>query len=185
MSHQHDFCVQGGCVCGNLRFVLTDEPLFVQCCHCPRCRKLSGSVYGAHAIIESSKIQLLKGRPQPVRIPSNDHAGEKICCCPVCKTLLWVHLLEFGDAVSYVNLGTLDEPQAFPPAFHLHIKAKLPWVDLPQEIAHSAGDYDRQVVWPAESLKRLEALGSTFPDKWLKKILGPKPPKGTGPDLAD
>ena len=38
--------VVGGCACGSIRYQLLDKPMFVHCCHCDDCQRLTGSAFG-------------------------------------------------------------------------------------------------------------------------------------------
>ena len=35
----------GGCICGQVRYKITEKPLFTQACHCKDCKVLTGSSY--------------------------------------------------------------------------------------------------------------------------------------------
>ena len=43
---------EGGCSCGKVRYRLTAEPMFVHCCHCRQCQRITGSAFVINAIIE-------------------------------------------------------------------------------------------------------------------------------------
>ena len=58
--------VTGGCACGSIRYQLLDKPMFVHCCHCDNCRRLTGSAFVLNAIIETQTINLLLGKPVAV-----------------------------------------------------------------------------------------------------------------------
>lgn len=41
----------GGCACGSIRYQLLARPMFVNCCHCDDCQRLTGSAFVLNAII--------------------------------------------------------------------------------------------------------------------------------------
>jgi hypothetical protein len=49
--------VTGGCSCGSIRYELLDKPMFVHCCHCDDCQRLTGSAFVLNAIIETQAIK--------------------------------------------------------------------------------------------------------------------------------
>lgn len=51
--------LQGGGACGNVRYRLSSEPIYVHCCHCRSCQRESGSALALNAMIESDKVELL------------------------------------------------------------------------------------------------------------------------------
>src|SRR5262249_60703186 len=61
--------VNGGCPCGSIRYQLLDKPMFVHCCHCDDCQRLTGSAFVLNAIIETEAIKLLRGKPVAVPVP--------------------------------------------------------------------------------------------------------------------
>jgi hypothetical protein len=55
-------------------------------------------------------------------------------------------------------VGTLDEPDYFPPDVHIYTESKQPWVVLPAGARTFNQYYNSREVWSAESLARREAL---------------------------
>lgn len=75
---------EGGCTCGNLRYQVQKNPLFVHCCHCTWCQRETGSAFALNAMIESSHVALLSGEPELIDTPSESGRGQKIARCPEC-----------------------------------------------------------------------------------------------------
>lgn len=69
---------EGGCACGEIHYELTSDPMFVNCCHCRWCQRESGSAFALNAIIETSRVDILKGKPEAVKTPTESGMGQKI-----------------------------------------------------------------------------------------------------------
>ena len=150
----------GGCDCRAIRYRLTSAPLFVHCCHCRWCQRETGASFALNAMIEADRVQLLAGEPRIVVTPSQSGKGQKIARCPQCFVAVWSNYSGAGDAIRFVRVGTLDEPDRLPPNIHIFTASKQPWVTLPPSTPAVSEYYDRQQFWPAESLARLETLRS-------------------------
>jgi hypothetical protein len=148
----------GGCTCRFVRYRMTSAPLFVHCCHCRWCQRETGSAFALNAMIEADRVQMLAGRVELVATPSNSGKGQKIARCPVCRVAVWSHYAGAGDAVCFVRVGTLDEPDRLPPDIHIFTATKQPWVVLPSGVPAVAEYYATSEYWPAESLARRAAL---------------------------
>jgi hypothetical protein len=149
--------LEGQCACGMVRYRLNSRPMFVHCCHCHDCQRQTGSVFGLNALIETDRIALLSGEPEPVCVPTDSGRPHDIYRCPMCQTALWS---DYGrrPALRFVRVGTLDEPSALPPDVHIFIRSKLPWVELPCDVPAFEIYYDMKTLWPAESLARRRAI---------------------------
>ena len=110
----------------------TARPLFVHCCHCRWCQRETGSAFVLNALIETDRVELLAGEPELVLTPSNSGKGQRIARCPVCRIALWSHYAGGGDLFRFVRVGTLDDPDRFPPDIHIFTSTKQPWVILPE-----------------------------------------------------
>jgi hypothetical protein len=150
--------LEGHCTCGAVRYRLTSAPLFVHCCHCRWCQRETGASFALNALIEADRVLLLTGEPEIVNTPSNSGKGQKIARCPTCRIALWSNYAGAGDAVRFVRVGTLDEPDRLPPDIHIFTSSKQPWVALPPGMPAVAEYYDREKYWPKESLQRRRVL---------------------------
>ena len=148
---------EGGCACGAVRYRLDAAPMFVNCCHCQECQRLTGSAFVINALIETDRIVPLAGTPVPVPVPTASGRPHDVYRCAACQTALWS---DYGrrPALRFVRVGTLDEPAALPPAAHIFTRSKLPWVTLPAGVPAFAVFYDMQALWPPESLARRRAI---------------------------
>jgi hypothetical protein len=146
----------GGCFCGAVRYRLKSAPMFVNCCHCRDCQRQTGSAFVINGVIEADHIELIKGMPEAVLMPTESGRPHDIYRCPQCRTALWS---DYGRRpMRFVRMSTLDEAAAFKPDAHIFTRSKLPWVNLAGDIPAFDIFYDMKTLWPAESLKRREAL---------------------------
>ncbi|MBI3735275.1 GFA family protein [Candidatus Sumerlaeota bacterium] len=155
--------MEGGCTCRAVRYRLKSAPLFVNCCHCRWCQRETGAAFALNAMIEADRVELLGGEPEIVKTPTLSGKGQKIARCPACRVALWSNYPGAGDAVRFVRVGTLDDPDACPPGIHIFTMSKQPWVILPPEAPAVLEYYDREKYWPAASLARWRALRAKHP----------------------
>jgi hypothetical protein len=147
---------EGGCACGAVRYRLTSDPLFTHCCHCLNCQRQTGSAFVINLLIEADRVELLSGAPQAVDVPRDDGSKQRISRCPTCQVAVYS---DYGrPEVLFVRAGTLDQPSSVTPDVHIFTKSKLSWVTLPESVPAFEVYYDRKVLWPAESLERIEAI---------------------------
>jgi hypothetical protein len=132
--------------------------MFVHCCHCRWCQRETGAAFALNALIEADRVVVLKGAPEAVATPSASGRGQRIARCPECRVALWSNYAGAGDAVRFVRVGTLDEPDRLPPDIHIYTASKQPWVVIPPGVPAVPEYYDRRDYWPEESLARREAL---------------------------
>src|SRR5436190_3672671 len=148
--------LEGGCACGAVRYRLTSEPLFVHCCHCLNCQRQTGSAFVINILIETDRVELLAGEPQPVSVPRHDDKEQVIWRCSSCQTALYSQYAT--PMLRFVRAGTLDAPSAVAPDVHIFTRSKLSWVTLPDTTPAFDLFYDMDELWPAASLERREAL---------------------------
>ena len=153
-----DYPVEGGCTCRRVRYRMVSSPLFVHCCHCRWCQRETGASFALNALIEADRVEILTGQPQVVDTPSNSGRGQKITRCPKCRIALWSNYAGAGDALRFVRVGTLDDPDRLPPDIHIFTSTKQPWLVLPRGTPAVAEYYERDRYWPAASLERRRAL---------------------------
>jgi hypothetical protein len=147
---------EGGCGCRKVRFRMNSGPMIVHACHCRWCQRESGTAFALNALIETDRVELLSGEPEIIDTPSNSGKGQKIARCPDCKIAVWSKY-GGGDAISFVRVGSLDNPDVMPPDIHIFTSSKQPWVVLPDGALAVEEYYRSSEVWSPDSLARRKA----------------------------
>jgi hypothetical protein len=149
---------EGGCTCGSVRYRLASEPMVVHCCHCRWCQRETGASFALNALIEAERVHVLKGEVQVITTPTNSGKGQNVSRCPSCHVALWSAYAGLGDALRFIRVGTLDEPDRFPPDIHIYTSSKQPWVVLPPGATAVPEYYKAAEHWPPASLERRAVL---------------------------
>jgi hypothetical protein len=151
--------LEGGCACGSARYRLRTSPLFVHCCHCKDCQRQTGSAFVLNALIETDRVDRLGGETALFRMPTDSGSPHDVARCTACGTAVWSH---YGGLtkLSFIRVGTLDEPAALPPDVHIYTRSRLPWVSLPPGVPAFEAYYDSKTLWPPDKLARRRILFS-------------------------
>ena len=131
MNNDKNQAIEGGSPVVRCATIMTSTPLFAHCCHCRWCQRETGTAFALNAMIEAERVVLIKGEVEVISTPSNSGKGQKISRCPVCRVALWSNYTGAGDAVRFVRVRTLNEPDRFPPDMHIFTSSKQSWVVLP------------------------------------------------------
>ncbi|MCB1582196.1 MAG: GFA family protein [Marinicella sp.] len=151
----------GGCNCGRIRYRLTQQPLIVHCCHCSWCQRETGAAFAVNALVETSSVINEGDQVVLIDTPSESGKGQKIARCPECQVAVWSHYAGFGENVSFIRVGTLDQPTQTPPDVHIFTESKQPWFQLPADTPSFGKYYSTRQVWSEESMLRLKKLRPT------------------------
>ncbi len=159
---EHNGPFEGGCACGHVRYEMASKPMIVHGCHCRWCQRESGASFAVNALIEADRVKVSKGDVVETHVPSNSGVGQRFSRCPNCQVTLWTNYLAMrgglGEVVRFVRVGTLDNPDLFPPDVHIFTSTKQPWVILPPEVPAFDEYFIIKDIWSAASLVRRAAL---------------------------
>jgi len=112
----------GGCICGAIRFSITGEPDQVVVCHCPDCRRAAGAQSVAWMFLSLENYEITHG--VPAEHVSSPGVVRKFCS--KCGTTLSWEGEKHPGRID-VTIGSLDEPERFPPTRAVYRKHKLSW----------------------------------------------------------
>jgi hypothetical protein len=76
---------EGGCQCGEIRYRLTGEPVWLAVCHCNDCKMQSGGVFGMSLRMREADVKLISGEPKCWTRASENGGRAKNCYfCGTC-----------------------------------------------------------------------------------------------------
>ena len=112
--------LEGGCLCGALRYRIEADRLATSICHCATCRRAAGAQSVAWTTVPANGFAWTAGAPAAyVSSP-----GVVRTHCPVCGTSL-----TYQSAVDSIDVtvASLDAPEALPPAREIWLAHRLAW----------------------------------------------------------
>jgi len=122
--------LQGGCLCGAVRYELTAPFLFAGYCHCTHCQRRTGTGSSANGRVPQHGFRLLQGKEhlRAFKPPS----GVPKLFCDTCGSALFSGD-PFADTQVAVRLGTLDGDPGIRPQFRQFIDSAAPWEPVPDD----------------------------------------------------
>ena len=68
---------EGGCHCGSVRYVCSEEPITVVNCHCGDCQKIAGSAFITGVLVPEGSVEI-NGEMKSYRVEAD--SGNHITC---------------------------------------------------------------------------------------------------------
>jgi hypothetical protein len=119
---------EGGCQCGEIRYRLTGEPVWLAVCHCNDCKMQSGGAFGMSLRMHEVDVKLISGEPKCWTRPSDSGRLKKCYFCGTCGIRLWHE--PAGSGFLHIKPGTLDDPSQLAPRSGGWTKRKAPWLTI-------------------------------------------------------
>ena len=130
----------GACLCGRVRFEVTEPFERVAACHCETCKKLSGGGGTVNGRVRTEAVRLLAGE-ELVKTFQPDEGSAKTFCSE-CGSNLFGAGWPKSEFTS-VRLSGLEDPYQGSIESHIFVRSLAPWE-----------------VLPADGVERFEARGS-------------------------
>jgi hypothetical protein len=123
--------LQGGCVCGKVRFTANRPPLRTFACHCTFCQKLTGSSFYASSVYELDAVDFNEGELKQFAHTS-DESGKKVYVhfCASCGTTVGL-TFERWPAMRSISRGCYDDANAVEITSHIWTRSAQAGVVLP------------------------------------------------------
>jgi hypothetical protein len=106
--------LEGGCICGQLRYHVSDLPLVVLACHCNNCKHRSGAAFLLSMLTLQKDFEKRSGETITCDLLGGSGAMHRQHVCPSCLTRTHTELLAHPEVIN-VRPGTLDTPAAVAP----------------------------------------------------------------------
>ena len=116
--------IKGSCYCGTVKYEITGQVLIFANCHCPDCRKFSGSAFSSILAVDANGFAVTDGENNLFPYPSSP--GKHRYFCKTCGCHVFARA-EQRPGMVLVRAGTLDDDPQMQPQCHIWVKAKAPW----------------------------------------------------------
>lgn len=134
--------IEGGCLCGSVRYTSDAEPQAIINCYCRTCRKSSGSTHSFNVIMPEGSVTVT-GDTVGVYEDHSGASGQAFnrYFCTRCGS----PFLARGPAypgLEALKADTLDDAEWAEPQFHIWCAEKLGWLALPEDAPQVPGNPD-------------------------------------------
>jgi hypothetical protein len=119
--------IEGGCLCGGIRYRVTGKLGPAGYCHCKQCQRASGSAFAANAPVRTKYFELLSGSDLVADYESSP--GKYRCFCRRCGSPVWSRRTSEPDILR-LRLGSLDGDPGRRPLGHVWVDFKAPWYEI-------------------------------------------------------
>lgn len=113
----------GGCQCGAVRYRFTGKPRGAHICHCRMCQKAFGAFYAPLVGGPMDTFEVTRGE---IALFRSSDLVERGFCRDCGTPLSFNHV---GGHWMSVSIGSLDQPEAFPPKDQHGANSRLIWVN--------------------------------------------------------
>ena len=118
------------CLCGGIQIEITGKIGPVVLCHCSRCRKASGSAFGANADVRAAYWNL-SGEEWVREFESSP--GVFRAFCSRCGSPIYSRREGEPDA-HRIRLGLLDDEPGRRPLAHFFVASKASWFEITDDL---------------------------------------------------
>jgi len=119
--------VEGGCLCGAIRFEIALPTSFCVHCHCSMCQRAHGAGFVTWIGVPRERFKLLTGESALVDYRSSDHGSRGFC--NRCGSTLFCETTRHPEQIDIV-LANLDGPVDRAPEAHIYFDTHVDWVQL-------------------------------------------------------
>jgi hypothetical protein len=138
----------GGCLCGALRYEISERPLMAYTCHYTDCQQLTSGAFSLAITVPDSGFRLTKGEPRLLQKIADSGRTVTRWVCAECGCWLTSSPQPGttpGQIIRRARGGTLDDTSWLEPTAHFWTLSKQPWVVLPEgsEIFATQPDLDQ------------------------------------------
>ncbi len=128
--------VNGGCLCGSVRYTSEEEPVMTAICHCKHCQKQTGSAFSIVVGVPQTSLSL--SGSTLVEFEDVGDSGQPVhrFFCNKCGSPIYTHVDVMGD-IAFVKAGTLDDASWLVPQMHIWCCHAQPWVPIDESLPNA------------------------------------------------
>jgi hypothetical protein len=126
-----DPSLTGGCLCGGVRFEISEPALEASYCHCTRCQGRTGSGSSAQARVDGTSFQLVRGEAL-VKAWRHPDGGFAKYFCPECGAHLYSRNPDEPSQMA-VRMSAFDGDPGVRPSYRTFVAYAAEWEPVPDD----------------------------------------------------
>lgn len=126
--------IQGGCLCGAVRYKCAAEPVMTAICQCDRCQRQSGSAFSVNVGIPKGSLEYTGDLPATYQDKGSSGLPVHRRFCAKCGSPI-VSEVAATPKLDWLKSGTLDDKSWLQPQVSIWCSSGQSWVVLPEAMA--------------------------------------------------
>jgi hypothetical protein len=124
--------MNGGCLCGDVRYSASGDPAVTSICQCRDCQKQTGSAFVEVVAVPNQNFSV-QGKLQT--FTNSGDSGRKLNrkFCPRCGSMVVIEAEGF-PGMALIMGGTLDDTSWLNPTMSLFCDSAQPWLAITHEM---------------------------------------------------
>lgn len=125
--------IEGGCLCGQVRFKSDAEPVFQAVCHCKNCQKQAGSAFSVVIGVPAPAFEL---SGETATYDDTGDSGDKVerVFCPRCGSPILSRTAAM-PMLAMLKAGALDDTSWVQPSVHVWAESAMACTTIPEGVA--------------------------------------------------
>jgi hypothetical protein len=120
--------IEGGCLCGKVRYSGEAEPIFAGVCHCSNCQQSLGTAFATVVAVPKPAVRVT-GAVKTFEGKGDSGNATYKRFCPECGSPIQIEAAVMADVVM-IPVGTLDDKSGVKPAMQIYCDSAQPWALL-------------------------------------------------------
>ncbi len=117
--------MEGGCLCGAIRYSVSSAPFAAEYCHCSMCKKNTGAVVVNWMDFRKEQLTWINGKPKEYQSSKNILRG----FCNQCGSTLSFRDTRH-DEFTTLTIASLDDPNLVEPKYHIYTEDQVKWLNI-------------------------------------------------------
>lgn len=125
--------IEGGCLCGSVRYSSETQPIVTANCHCKNCQKQGGAAFSVNIGMPKAGLEITGDSLTVYEDVGDSGNAVNRNFCNKCGSPIYSELVTAPDLV-FIKAGTLDDTSSIQPQMNVWCKSAQSWVQFDENV---------------------------------------------------
>jgi len=127
--------MEGGCLCGAVRYSVSGSPFDAEYCHCRMCQKSAGAVFINWMDFRVEQVAWTNAKPSEFESSKTVRRG----FCAECGSTLSFRDTRYPEYMT-LTIASLDDPNLVKPTRHIYTDSQVKWLTIDDDCTRFSKD---------------------------------------------